>query len=102
MRAWFPGAERRALHGAADLGDVAGIPGLVVQCKNQARDQLGQWVDVAEVQRANAGVRTGVVVHKRRGRGRAADQFVTLPLRDFCALYNHTLVLERAHEGGAA
>jgi hypothetical protein len=63
----FPYAERRALAGAADKGDVTGIPGVVIECKSQNRQSLAEWLDEADVERDNAGARVGVVWFKRRG-----------------------------------
>ena len=63
----FPYAERRALAGAADKGDIAGIPGVVIECKSQNRQSLAEWLDEAEAERDNAGARIGAVWFKRRG-----------------------------------
>ena len=43
----WPHAERRALNGSRDRGDVAGIPGVVVEVKNAARQCLAEWIDEA-------------------------------------------------------
>jgi Holliday junction resolvase len=80
----FPHAERRALNGSTDRGDVAGVPGVVIEIKNCARMELAGWVDEARLEAANAGVGVFAVAHKRRGKGNPADWFVTLPLSVFC------------------
>ena len=49
----FPGVERRALAGAADRGDIGGVPGLVVECKNVRTMSLCVWVDEARAEAAN-------------------------------------------------
>jgi hypothetical protein len=36
-------AERRALSGVLDRGDVAGVPGIVTEVKNVSRDGLPGW-----------------------------------------------------------
>ncbi len=87
MRDHFPHAQRSHTSPTGDAGDVTGIVGLVVQCKNQSRDLLGMWVDAMLRQRAHAGVDFGVVVHKRQGKALAEHQYVTMPLGDFCRLY---------------
>lgn len=74
----FPNAERRALSGVLDKGDVAGIINNVIEVKNVSRDGLPGWVDEAERERANAGARYGVVWHKRKGKGSPGDWFVTM------------------------
>jgi hypothetical protein len=82
----WPQAERRALAGAADRGDVAGLP-VVVEVKNAARMELAAWLDEAVKE---AGQRSpyygqvppsdgtaGVVWHKRRGKASPGDWYVT-------------------------
>ncbi len=83
--------ERRARNGAKDRGDVSGLraPGggrLVVECKNTARVDLAGWAAEAEDERGNDDALAAVVVHKRHGKGAAAEQWVTCTLRDFVAL----------------
>ena len=41
----FPTVERRAPSGAKDLGDIAGLPGVVIEVKNQKRQALSAWMD---------------------------------------------------------
>ena len=73
----FPSAERRALAGNADRGDIAGVP-VVVEAKNAARTELAAWVDEAQAEAVNAGVDVGVVWHHRRGKSSPGDGFVTM------------------------
>lgn len=79
----FPHAERRALEGCNDRGDVANVPGVVLEVKNCARMELAGWMDEARVEARNAEVDVFAVVHKRRGKGDPAEWFVTLPLSVF-------------------
>lgn len=74
----FPHAERRALNGAKDRGDIAGIPGVVIEAKNRKVIDLAGFIDEAEAERANDGARLGVAWIKRRGRGSAGDGYVVL------------------------
>lgn len=74
----FVQAERRSLNGAKDRGDIAGLPGVVIEVKNCARQELAGWVAEAEVERDNDGASLGAVWHKRRGKGQPADWFVTM------------------------
>ena len=73
----FPQAERRALHGTADLGDITGIPGVAIECKGgkaaeTASDgQVLAWLGETETERRNAGSDVGVLVVKRKGVGSA-------------------------------
>lgn len=75
----YAGVERRTLAGIHDRGDIAGIPGLVIEVKNQQAMDLAGWVDEAEQEAANAGKGVlGVVWHKRRGKASATDWYVTM------------------------
>ncbi|MFF3443589.1 hypothetical protein [Streptosporangium sp. NPDC002721] len=71
----FPHAERRALAGAYDLGDITGCPGLVWEVKGgdaakTASDGLiADWLAETEAERANAGADVGVLVMQRRSIG---------------------------------
>ena len=90
FRRYYPQAERRALQGANDKGDLL-LPGetrFIVECKNVARMDLAGWHAEAVAEAANAGVPHGVVVHKRQRRGQAGDQWVTLSLSSFLELVN--------------
>lgn len=77
---------------ARDEGDLGGVP-LVISAKNHGRMELSTWVNELESQCVNAGVSSGVVWHKRRGRGHPLDWYVTtsgrlfLPLLDLA--YEH-------------
>jgi predicted lipoprotein len=80
-----PYAERRALTGSADKGNVSGIPGVVVECKNAKTVTLGAYADEVKVETANAGASLGVAVVKRRNRG-PADAYVVMSLEQFAAM----------------
>jgi hypothetical protein len=73
-----PHAERRALGGSKDRGDIAGIPGVVVEAKSAAKVELGVWLAEAEAERVNDGADLAVVWHKRRGKTSAGDGYVTM------------------------
>jgi len=82
--------ERRVMGGINDRGDISGVRFLghrvVIECKNVKTMSLGAWVEEAKTEAGNDDALLGVVVHKRRGKGQAADQFVTLTLEDFTTL----------------
>lgn len=73
----FPRAERRALHGTADLGDITGTPGICWEVKggNKARGAgdalISKWLAETERERAAAGADIGVLVVQRAGVGPA-------------------------------
>ncbi|MGK5530878.1 hypothetical protein [Streptomyces sp. URMC 129] len=65
LQQWWPAAERRALSGNKDRGDVAGIPGLVVEVKAAAAQQIAAWQRETEIERQNAGADRCILVVKR-------------------------------------
>lgn len=74
-----PHAERRVSNGAAkDRGDIAGMPGVVVEAKNAARVEMAAWLDEAEAERRNDGADLAVVWIKRRQRTNPGDGFVVM------------------------
>lgn len=62
-------AHRSALSGAADIGDIIGVPGFAVQVKNQATLHIPEWLRATETQRCNGGEEYGVLIVKRNGIG---------------------------------
>ena len=86
----FPASERRVMGGSRDRGDVAGIPGLVIESKNQAKQTLAEWLDEANEEAGNGravhGDEIGVVWHKRRGKGSPGDWYVTMDGATFVEL----------------
>lgn len=80
----FPGAERRALRGAKDVGDVLVCPGIIAQVKGGKYAEkprpghLSKWLHDCEQQRVNAGaehvwlvLKTARVGHANAGNWRA-------------------------------
>jgi Holliday junction resolvase len=65
LRNWWPAAERRALSGALDRGDVAGIPGVCIEVKAAQRLELAAWKRETLVEQENAGARFSMLVVKR-------------------------------------
>ena len=84
--------ERRVKHGTNDRGDIAGLrihgKRVVVECKNHKRMVLAEWVDEAETERGNDDAEYGIVIHKRRGCGKAkfGGNYVTMTLETFAAI----------------
>jgi hypothetical protein len=81
----LPAVERRALNGATDKGDIAGLP-LVIEAKNCKTTALAAWVDEATAEARNAGAPVGVVWHHRRGKASPGEGFVTMRGEDFLVL----------------
>jgi hypothetical protein len=82
----FPYAERRALKGHQDCGDVTGIPGVVIEVKAHKEMKLAEWMDETEAERVNAAAAVAVCWHKRRGKGNPMDWYVTMTGAQFVAL----------------
>ncbi len=78
-------AERRALNGAQDRGDIAGIAGLVIEAKNCKTLDLAGWLTELEVEIANDHATTGVVVAKRRGKN-VSQAYAILSFGSYCEL----------------
>ena len=66
----WPYAERRALSGTTDKGDVAGTGPLVWECKAAGTaPQIPAWLLETETERINAGAEYGILIVKTRGLG---------------------------------
>lgn len=79
--------RQRTGHDRGDIhGVYAGEGRIVLECKDVARMALSQWWAEANAERANDGAVAAVVVHKRIGRGKPEDQWVTMTLGDFAAM----------------
>lgn len=61
---YWPYAERRALTGGKDRGDITGIPGLVIQVKDVERKSVGAWQLATLEQLANDNASTCILVVK--------------------------------------
>lgn len=89
-RVWDDRIERRTRNGVKDRGDLSGVrvmgQRVVVECKDHNRLDLAGWWAEAETERGNDEANAALIVHKRRGKGDAADQWVTLTLGELVAL----------------
>lgn len=78
--------------GKRDRGDVAAVrihgQRVAVEVKNVIKPALPAWTKEAEIERINYQALAGVVVHKRHGKGRAEDQWVSMTLGELVALIN--------------
>lgn len=75
----FPYAERRALHGTVDKGDITGCGPIVFEIKNHAKMDLAGWVKELEVEMDNATAATGSVIAKKRGTTDVGDWYAIMP-----------------------
>jgi hypothetical protein len=84
----WPHVERRALNGAKDRGDIAGIPGVVIEAKSAATFRLAEWLDEATIEAANDGADIGVVWFKRKGKTDVGAGYVLMSGETFADLLN--------------
>jgi hypothetical protein len=86
--------DRRVKNGPKDRGDIGGLRHMghriVIECKNTAKISLGGWATEAETERGNDDALAGIIIHKRHGKGRPEDQWVTLTLGELVALLTGT------------
>jgi len=74
----WPHAERRALNGNKDKGDISGVIGTVIECKAAGRIALAEWVKEMETEQKNANAEIAALWLKRRGKTSAGDGYVVL------------------------
>jgi hypothetical protein len=72
--------------GSQDRGDIAGIPGVVLECKSAVKVEMAAWVDEAGKEAANDGADFGAVWIKRRGKISPAHGYVLMTGQSFVAL----------------
>jgi hypothetical protein len=65
LQNWWPAAERRALSGNKDKGDVTGIARVVVEIKAQVKQELAAWRRETWEEMENAGAVHCILVVKR-------------------------------------
>ena len=75
------GAERTRAGWVDDRGDIDGVIGVTLECKNQKTMALAEWVDELIVEMANGNNTVGVVVHKRRGTTDIGQCYATMPMQ---------------------
>lgn len=85
----WPRAERRALTGSMDKGDVANVWGLAIEVKYaNAGMKVGPWLVETGIERINAGADHGVLVIKPKGLGarRVGSWYAVMSHSDFALL----------------
>lgn len=100
--------ERRALNGTCDRGDISGVTfcglRMVLECKNENRMRLADYVQEAETEAKNDGAFYYAVIHKKRGTGISTlhtigQQYVTMPLHMLkTMIYDANRWYEEAHK----
>lgn len=82
----FPHAERRALHGVNDKGDITGCGPVVFEVKNHKTLDLAGWLKELEQEMINASVDTGAVIAKKKGTTDVANWYAVMPVAVLVAL----------------
>lgn len=85
LKRWFPHCERAPLWGGADRGDLLGVPGFVIQCRNTKTMDLAGALDDARKQAAHNGGGIPVAIVKRRGK-HVRQAYVVMELADWAEL----------------
>lgn len=73
-------AERRLAGDKNDRGDIAGVPGIVLECKNEKRIDLAQYMRELEIEVANDKADAGAAIVKKRGTTDVADYYAVMPV----------------------
>ena len=81
----WDGAERLVAGESADRGDVTGVDGWVIECKNHKTLRFGEWCDELPAKIKAAGARHGVVIAKR-ARRETYESYAVMPLHSFIYL----------------
>jgi hypothetical protein len=101
-RGWIH-AERRALSGNVDRGDIAGVVGVTLEVKSCKSFDLAGWLREAETEQANNGDHIGAVIAKKRGTTDPAQWYELLSFRQLCDLLDAAGYRDpRLHDDGAA
>ena len=82
-----PHAERTLRLGAhEDYGDIAGVPGFHIECKDQARIELGAWLKLATLEAWRIDSRPVPVLVIKRRQQAAERAYTVLELARFAQL----------------
>ena len=102
LRQFTPFAERRALAGSSDRGDISGVLGAVIEVKNcPQRMRLGEWIEEVQTEVWNAMATLGAVWHKRAGRSSPGDWYVTMTGSQFVQLLEEAgRIVKHPEQGG--
>lgn len=86
----FPHAERLALQGGKDRGDITGIPGIVIEVKACQEYMFSAWLGECQAETENANADFGFVVAKPRmvGTTRTGQWYALMRYAMFAALVN--------------
>ena len=86
----FPYAERRPPGQPIDRGDILGIAGVVIECKNQRQLAPGAWIDQATQATHNTHADLAVVIAKRHGHPNVEDALAIMRTDHLLQLLHET------------
>lgn len=103
----FAGAERRALFGVNDRGDITGTPGICWQVKGgkmaetASDNRIREWMDELDAQIANSGSDFGVLIRKRSGYGakRVGQWYAHMRMGTMYDLMHRSSALSKGEDG---
>lgn len=62
-----------------DVGDIDGIDGVVVECKNEKKIDLAGYLKELDNEMIHADAETGVVLVKKRGTTNVSESYAVMP-----------------------
>lgn len=81
----YPAAERRALAGTVDKGDIVNAGPYTWECKNTKSIDLSAGMNELKQEIANANTEYGFLIVKRRQKS-TADAYAVMSLEQLCTL----------------
>ena len=102
LKQTFTAVERRTLSGKNDRGDIAGVPGCVVEVKNQRSYKIHEWMKETETERINASAEIGVLVIKPNGVGvsKVGEWWAVVSLETITKLIEELKSVKRLQSSG--
>lgn len=99
LKSTWETVERRVLSGKNDKGDIAGIPKIVIEVKNQKSYKFSEWLRETKIEQINAEADYGVLVVKPNGVGvsKVNNWWAVLPLDDLVSLLKKAGYAEGLH-----
>jgi hypothetical protein len=86
MQRYHPDASRPRAGRSDDVGDIAGVP-IVISVKNHRAMRLAVWLAGVKRMVEASKLPLGVIWHKKIGKGKPEDWYVTMDGATFLAFY---------------
>jgi len=106
----WPHAERRALRGSHDAGDITGTPGICWEVKagqaaaNASDGTIQNWLTQAAIEGTVTEADISVLIQRRRGKASPADWWAWISIAELVDLADRTMThdLHLSYIGGIA